>query len=119
MEKEVLLEINQLKKNFNDFYNDCTCKGVNGIQYAKIENDMLIFNVWIPQNYDLTVTEICDSNPIPNTTKFTVSVLNGEPFNVFINEVPLRLIVGKNEEPNNYNEFFYIKKVQVHQINKN
>ena len=105
--KQVLLEINPTEENFNNFYNDCTCKGVNGIQYAKIENEVLIFNVWIPQNYDLTVTEICDSNPIPNTTKTTVSVLNGEPFNVFINEVPLRLIVGKNEEPLTYNKNLY------------
>lgn len=96
-------------KNITGFtLQECTCNGVGNIQYAEITpQNVLKFNIWIPQNYDVEVTEVCNTNPIPNTTKVTIRVLNGEPFNVFLNEVPLRLIIGKNEEPTKYNELLY------------
>lgn len=109
--KQVELEINPTEEKFNNFQTECTCNGTNGYMYAEIrkegEHNVLVFNIWIPQNYDITVTEVCPTNPIPNTTKVTASILNGEPFNVYLNDVPLRLIVGKNEEPAKYNGLLY------------
>ena len=109
--KQVTLEIKPTETGFTNFQTQCTCNGTNGYMFAEIrkenEHNVLVFNVWIPQNYDITVTEVCYTNPIPNTTKITASILNGSPFNVFFNDVPLRLIVGKNEEPSTYNKKLY------------
>lgn len=126
------IEVNKYRLSLNDgssveleikpttlgenFRNDCTCNGVY-VPYAKIENNILIFHIWIPQNYDLVLTQYCDTNPEPNSTTLTVTIKNGQPFNAYLNDTPIRLILGKNEEFDKYNNKLY-KNIYANDVEK-
>lgn len=88
-------------------FNECTCNGVDGIPIVEFINGLVTFHIWKPDNFKITVTQVCNGTPNDNTNTMVVSVKNGEPFNAYINGVPLRFILGKIEDYRSYNTKFY------------
>lgn len=107
--EEVLLEIQPLYYSNDEEYpfDKCLCNGVNNIPSYDFVNGILKFNVWIPGDYQLTVTQYCFGELNDNTDSYLITVENGKPFNVFINQVPMRFLLGKIEEPETYNPNFW------------
>lgn len=91
-------------------FDDCTChnKASNLPPKYEVANGELRFNVWVPGNYEMTITQLCNGEENDNTSSEIINVANGTPFNVFINEVPLKFVLGnyKNSTPH-YNDMFY------------
>ncbi len=56
----------------------------------------LIFNIWRPGDYVLTSNQICNNVMNDNMSVNTISIENGENFQVFLNGVPLSLINNDN-----------------------
>lgn len=108
--EQILLQITPLFYNTGEEYtfNTCLCNGVNGINSLVYNNDgSLTFNIWIPGDYQITLTQYCFGQLNDNTTTIVVTVDNGSPFNVFINQVPLRFLLGRIENPSTYNTNFW------------
>lgn len=109
-ESTVKIEIVPQNTNDNKSFSECTCNGVGGINEFYYEGEVIIFPVWKPDNYSVTVTQICNGELNDNVSNFMISIQNGKPFTAFINDVPLKFILGKNENWNNYNTNFYPKQ---------
>lgn len=109
----VLLKIEHLDESSEDFdelsFSACTCNGNGGILQYEVKNDGLHFNVWIPGDYKITVTQYCNGQLNDNTSSDTVNVPNGKPFLTYVGETPLRFVVGKNTsiKDGSYNTNFY------------
>lgn len=105
--QEVEMLIEQQDKTIGSFDN-CTCLGTTIDDFDfDVANGLVIFHIWKPDNFKITVTQVCNGTPNDNTNTMMVTVKNGEPFNAYINGVPLRFILGKNEDYINYNSNFY------------
>lgn len=105
----VLLQITPLFYTSGEEYtfNTCLCNGVNGINSLVYNNGILTFNVWIPGDYQIVLTQYCYGQLNDNTTTIVITVDNGSPFNVLLNQVPLTFLLGKIESPSTYNSNFW------------
>lgn len=86
---------------------DCLCSASTVPSY-QYRNNQLEINVYKPGIYNLELTQLCNGalNPY-NKTIISVNVVNGDIFQAFLNEFPLRFLLGKNEAPSAYNNKFY------------
>lgn len=80
----------------------CSCNGSEN-PYIDVNDGVLKFNVWIPGDYKVTVTQFCRGVLNDNTTSETITVSNGKPFLTYIKDIPLRFILGQNSSINNPN----------------
>lgn len=103
-----------IEPNFNSTeddgvkFNECICN--NSPYEPTIEkNKGLVFKVWVPGDYKLTANQYCNGKLNDNIDSEVVTVANGSPFLTYINETPMRFVLGKNTEPNEYNSLFYPK----------
>ena len=69
--------------------------------YKHYDKDRIEFYVYQPNQYQITVTQLCNDTPmdetydgIPNTTTSTVTIRSGEEFDVSLNTMPLRFMLG-------------------------
>jgi hypothetical protein len=107
----VLLELSTTDSSRN--FIDCTCNNTNGIASYVFKDNVLTFNIWIPGDYIIKATQYCDGVLNDNSSNVVVTITNGENFDAFINEVPLRFIIGKNENVSEYNRNFYNPNARV------
>ena len=93
---------------------DCGCEGTSGYGTARVKGvdgiNVLIFTIWKPNTFTITVTQICpcDGELNDNSTNVMAVVKNGQTFNAYFNEMPLKFILGKNEQVSSYNPKFYL-----------
>lgn len=118
-QEQVLLQIApQANEEDNDTFKECTCHGVGGYAEARLLTSgytdscgkpikVLQFPIWKPKTFKINVTQYCNGELNDNTSEIMANVKNGAPFNAYINEVPLKFILGKNEQFNSYNTNFY------------
>ena len=85
-------------------FSECTCNSSN------IFNGKIIkIKFWVPGQYKITLQQYCKGELNDNIFNEVITINNGEPFNAFINDVPIRFILGKNEDVDNYNKKLYDK----------
>lgn len=85
---------------------DFVCYGVGNVPSMRLEEAgegiyTLIFNIWKPGDYVITVTQICNNVMNDNVSINTFSIENGESFQAFINDVPIKMIYNDNFIKNN------------------
>lgn len=106
---DVLLEITPVLDGVK--FQDCVCNNSTSIPTYVINsvkgNESLTFNIWIPNDYNIRITQYCNGELNDNMSNIIVNVANGALFEMFFNAVPLRVIMGKNEDINLYNKNFY------------
>lgn len=76
-------------------FEECGCMGIN--QYKSIdlvgeEDKYVRITIWVPGTYHLTISQITDDECV-NTSTFDVTIENGEPFEAYLNEVPVRFMM--------------------------
>ena len=109
--ENVMLQI-ETQNNTKTFL-QCNCNNVGGKPEYKVvipeEGDKyLMFPIWIPDTFKVTVTQWCNGSWNDNITSTLVTVENGEPFNAYLNDVPFKFILGNNEDYLNYNKDLYV-----------
>lgn len=115
----VLLTIEPLLEGFN-FENEndgnkyCSC---SNDYKPTIKNNKLYFNIWVPGDYKITVTQYCNEVLNDNTTSETVNVPNGKPFLTFLGNTPVRFIIGKNTDIDNKNFYSKIAETSISKDN--
>ena len=95
-------------------FTDCSCNGVGGFPVIKEITDeetgeqVLQLPIWRPSTFTMTVTQRCPCGGELNDNTSTVMavVKNGQTFNAYINEMPMKFILGKNEQVASYNSKF-------------
>ena len=85
-------------------FDTCIC---HGYYEPSLKSGKLYFKVWIPGDYKLTIIQYCNGVLNDNLTTDTINIANGKPFLTYINDVPLRFIIGNNN--NLKNNHFYSK----------
>ena len=99
-------------------FKECTCHGVGGFGEAMIKGgyvgaysgdtfSVLYFPIWRPSSFKIIVNQYCNDELNDNVSEIIANVKNGEPFNAYINGMPMKFILGKNEQINLYNTNFY------------
>lgn len=77
------------------------------------EDAHINFSVWRPGDYTITLTQYCDSKEkgvyelSDNYSKFTVTVENGGDFDMLINDVPIRFLLGNASAETEYNTDYF------------
>lgn len=112
--EEVYLQIvpQQEDETSDITFTDCSCNCVGSFCVARIINDeetgekILQFPIWRPGTFTITVNQICKGELNDNTSTVIAVVKNGQTFNAYIDEMPLKFILGKNEQINSYNPKF-------------
>ena len=115
-EVEIIFTPQQDDENSNVVFEDCICKNSliddDGLKLEldeKIGHNVLVFMVWKPSTFNIFLNQRCKGNPNDNIANLIAVVKNGETFNAYINTVPMKFILGKNEEYGIYNPSFYKK----------
>ena len=107
-EINIKIEVNYIENSDEkEDFNECTCQNVNKKPSYHYKNNKLIFNIWKPLTFTVTATQICNGKLNDNFSIITDSIKNGKAFEIYVNEVPMRFILGKNEDWKNYNDNFY------------
>ena len=99
-------------------FKECTCHGVGGFGEAMCKCGysgscpadtfcVLYFPIWRPSSFKITVNQYCNDELNDNISEIVANVKNGQPFNAFINGMPMKFILGKNEQISTYNNKFY------------
>ena len=79
---------------------DCMCPEVSSEPKSHtyvLEDGQLTFHVWQPQTYKIHVVQKCNGMVNDNEMTTNVVIANGEPFNAYLNDVPLRFITKLNK----------------------
>lgn len=97
----------------DSFYRDCTCNETINHKGFEFKDGELIFRIFKPQEYSFTITQICNGEANDNSNNIIIEVNNGKPFDMLLNDTPVRFILGDIENVNNYNENFYPKNGKV------
>lgn len=89
----------------NTNISDFVCYGVGNVPSTRLEElgdgiFTLIFNIWKPGDYIITITQICNDVMNDNVSVNTFSIENGETFQAYINDVPLKIIYNDNFQKN-------------------
>ena len=107
----VLLQITPQQKEGEEVtFTECTCNTVGGFGVVElIDGGGIRFPIWKPGTFTMTVTQRCPCGGELNDNTSTVMavVKNGQTFNAYINEMPMKFILGKNEQISSYNKNFY------------
>ena len=100
----------QDEESTNITLTDCSCNGVGGYgKVMQLSPSGIVFPIWKPSTFTIEVTQRCPCGGElnDNTTTVVAVVKNGQTFNAYVNEMPMKFILGKNEQPNSYNINFY------------
>lgn len=118
-EVEIIFTPQQDDENSNVVFEDCICKNSlidikdkfnDGLKLEtdnKIGQQVLVFMVWKPSTFNIFLNQRCNGIPNDNIANLIAVVKNGETFNAYINEMPMKFILGKNEQISSYNKKFY------------
>ena len=71
------------------------------------EVDANTVNFSKPGTFNIEICEICDNNESDNKSNYQVTISDTEPLEMYINNVPLKYIVGVEEEKLPYNKWFH------------
>ena len=84
---------------------DCMCPEVSGEPKSHtyvLEDGQLTFHVWQPQTYKIHVVQKCNEGVNDNEMTTNVVIANGEPFNAYLNDMPVKFMLNSNfYTPNN------------------
>lgn len=83
--------------------NECMCNGNGTTVVGRFENNT--FNIYQPTTFEMVAVEVCDGNELfENSTSNIITVDNGDTFNTYLNDMPLRFMLGslKTENSNNF-----------------
>ena len=81
-------------------YTDDTSENI--INYKKI-----VFYVYRPGTYNLTVTQLCNDSATNNISSEFIKIANGANFNTYLNGMPLRFMIGNIKSLPSKNNNFY------------
>ena len=97
------------ENNDNDLeFHDCIC--TQKPYEPQLDENILKFKIWIPGDYMITVTQYCHNILNDNTSSEIVNVPNGSPFLTYLQNTPIKFIIGKNTNINNDN-FYSLNEV--------
>ena len=77
----------------------------------------LVLNVYQPSSFIISITQYCGENNLleDNTTSILIDVLNGQNFNTYLNEMPIRFMIGTTNDSKNAtianNSLFYSSNI--------
>ena len=77
------------------------------------EDAHINFSIWRPGDYTITLTQYCDSETegiyelSNNISEYTVTIENGGDFDLYVNEVPLRFLMGNASGESEYNSDYF------------
>lgn len=111
-EVHILITPQQEDENSEITFTNCSCNGVGGFGVARLITDeesgeqVIQLPIWRPGTFTITVTQKCCGDLNDNVSTVMAVVKNGQTFNAYIDEMPLKFILGKNEQINTYNPKF-------------
>lgn len=87
---------------------DCMCeeRADNSSHKYVISDDKLSFHVWRPQNYQIHIIQECNGVLNDNELTIVAAVQNGEPFNAYLNNVPLKFLMSPSLYNPNANQIY-------------
>lgn len=71
------------------------------------EDPHVHFDIWVPGDYSVEVTEYCNNELSLNVSMDTVTIENGDEFIVNINDVPMQFLLGVAKNESDYNPEFF------------
>lgn len=92
---------------------ECMCNNADVPTYT-CEDGVLTFNVYRPNQYEITVGQVDECSE--NTSMDIVTVPNGENFNTYLNSMPLRFMIGSPQTFGVNNFYYTIAKTNVLEI---
>lgn len=103
---EIVTNIGEIKRTFivllsiepqldELFFDDCTCHD-SKYETSLSSDGKLHISIWVPGDYKLTVNQYCNGKLNDNLSTNTVNIPNGTPFITYINETPLKFIIGNS-----------------------
>ena len=70
----------------------------NRIQFGPLKTTKeLIIDMYFPATYTITATQFCNGELRDNSTTTTAEIKNGTNLMAYINDVPLRMLIGRND----------------------
>lgn len=79
----------------------CSCENnTSGLMYYVFDGNTgtLEFRVYQPTDFMLDIVQMCDGEESENKTSVLITVENGVNFNTFLNEMPVRFMLGTLED---------------------
>lgn len=105
------VQLSLTKTISDEEFEDCTCQGVGGIPTYWLSSDNeLYFSIWVPDSYDLVVTQICNGELNDNIFSDSFVINNGEAFNAFYNTMPMTFLL-KDTSGSTNNKFYTVNNI--------
>lgn len=98
----------------------CPCEdGTCGKTIVPEHNGINQINIYRPSKYNIKIYEECPDGSTDNMSFFNINVEDEKMLELYINDVPLKYIVGVDEDtPDKYNKNFYFYDPTQKQLNQ-
>jgi len=93
----------EIKPNIGSNFSDYVCKNECG----KPEFEGNVINISKPGTFTISVYEMCNEEISSNISYYTVTIPDTKGLEMYINGVPLKYIVGREEDLLPYNKWFH------------
>lgn len=70
------------------YHNHPSC----GIKTSGFDAGTIWMRIWVPGHYEFVLTQMCCGKLTDNTSSTIIRIQNGQPFDAYINEVPVRFV---------------------------
>lgn len=107
-----VIKISAINKDDNLSTSGCTCSGettettVGTYNFDK-KNGVLSLYVYRPNRFSLTITQKCKNEYIiENTSSDIVTISNGSSFKAYLNDMPVKFLLGSSSEASPKSKFY-------------
>lgn len=92
---------------------DCMCSeettttvGPSGFTENVLSGNVLSLYVYRPNRFSLTITQMCENEKTENTSNDIVTISNGSSFKAYLNEMPVKFLLGSSSEASPNSKFY-------------
>ena len=87
---------------------DCMCKVIgNTVNYFEFTSDKVLkLYVYMPNRFSLTITQMCGNKATTNTSNDIVTISNGSNFKAYLNDMPVKFLLGSSSEASPNSKFY-------------
>lgn len=104
------MSVTAISRDGIDLTSDCMCNkkdSQSNVGEYSFTNGVLSLYVYSPSSFSVSVTQYCNNTPTDNISNDTVTIGNGSNFKAYLNDMPIKFMLGTtNGIPSSSNKFY-------------
>ena len=116
----VVITVHAVNRDGISSTEDCMCQYIgNTVDYFEFTIDKVLkLYVYRPNRFSLTITQMCENEKTENTSNDIVTISNGSSFKAYLNDMPVKFLLGNSSEASPNSNFYFSGNVVTSVIDR-